>query len=100
MTANCDSGLHGERILLSDLFRVAADDDEALWLATDLVGLLNGVITVILLRRPGCPPIKLRRAYNGVSSIFLPDPPVNEPGFFLMSPRGSRLCLGLGVIGP
>jgi hypothetical protein len=82
-TANCDSGLHGERILLSDLFCVAADDDEAIWLAADLVGLLNGIITLIFSHCPGDPPIKLSRAYNGARNVPISNPPIDEPGFFL-----------------
>jgi hypothetical protein len=81
--ANCDSGLYGGRILLSNLFGAAADDDEAIWLATDLIGLLNGMNTVVCSRYPGGSSIKLTRAYRDECSLSLLDPPVDEPGFFL-----------------
>lgn len=82
LEANCDSGLHGERLLLSELFNTVQDAEEAIWLATDLVGLLNG-ITLLVSRELEQSPIKLRQAFKDDCALPLLTAPVDEPGFFI-----------------
>jgi hypothetical protein len=82
LSANCDSGLHGERILSSELFRRVGDADEAIWLATDAIGLLNG-ITLLVSRDLGQSPIKLTRAFKDNGALPMLTIPVDEPGFFV-----------------
>lgn len=82
LIANCESGLHGERLLLSGLFNTVKDAEEAIWLATDVVGLLNG-ITLLFSRELGQSPLRLTRAFKDACGLPMPIVPVDEPGFFI-----------------
>ena len=82
LSANFDSGLHGERILSSELFKRVGDAEEAIWLATDAIGLING-ITLLVSRDLGQSPIKLTRAFKDNGALPLLTIPVDEPGFFV-----------------
>jgi len=58
------------------------DSEEAIWLAADLIGLLNG-ITLLVSRELGQSPIKLVRAFKDDCGLPLLTTPVDEPGFFV-----------------